>query len=198
MDQYVLGQMIGLVKMALGHEWRPKEVHVGAPRSHAFEQSEVLTDARIRFGKPCTAFAIPKKVLSMPLKPDPACEGRTSDGLKMVTSPADDFVGSLRQIVESLLRDRYADIETVSETAGVSTRTLQRHLAKENLEYRDLVGQARYNMACEMLAETDMTIREIAHELCYSQTSHLIRAFRRWSGLTPVEYREFHKQQKPN
>ncbi|MDH3595305.1 MAG: AraC family transcriptional regulator [Rhodospirillales bacterium] len=198
MEQYVLSHMIGLVKMASRNEWQPREVYVSAPRSRAFEQLEILADAKTRFGQPCTALAIPKAFLSAPLKPGPGFESAASESTLMKISPGDDFVGSLRQIVESLLRERYADIETVSEVVGVSKRKLQRELAKEGLKYRDLVGQVRYKMACKMFAETDMTAREIAHELSYSRASHLIRSFRHWSGLTPGEHREFHKQQKPN
>jgi AraC-like DNA-binding protein len=105
------------------------------------------------------------------------------------TSVSDDFVGSVCQLIEAILPDQYPQIETISEAAGVSKRTLQRELAREGVIYRDLVGQIRFRMARKLLVESDMPLRNIAHEIGYASETQFVRAFRNWAGITPGKHR---------
>ena len=75
------------------------------------------------------------------------------------------------------------------EITGLKRRTLQRHLKREGLIFRDIVEQVRYEAALPLLRDGEHNQLEIALELGYSDASHFIRAFRRWAGMTPSEFR---------
>ena len=72
----------------------------------------------------------------------------------------------------------------------MSTRTLQRRLASEGTSFRALVDQERVGAARAFLALPDLGADEIADRLGYSEASAFVRAFRRWTGTTPGEYRQ--------
>jgi len=52
-----------------------------------------------------------------------------------------------------------------------------------------VVSQFRYRLSCRLLAATDESIDEIVYLTGFSEPSTFYRAFKRWSGMTPIEYR---------
>ena len=85
---------------------------------------------------------------------------------------------------------RLMTMATSARKLGVSVRSLRRHLAREGQPYPTLVGEAMTLIAKHSLLEEDRTIAETAHELGFADNTAFHRAFKRWTGLTPTEYRE--------
>jgi AraC-like DNA-binding protein len=77
----------------------------------------------------------------------------------------------------------------MAEIVGVHPRTLQRLLQRESLSYRQLVDEVRAERATVLLRDSDAPVTEIAFDLGYTDVSHFIRAFRRWTGVSPSRYR---------
>ena len=100
-----------------------------------------------------------------------------------------DFAGDVRQIVSQSLARRHPNIPVVARELGMSPRTLQRRLGDVGLTYARLVAQARADLARQMLGEPGPKIGEIARSVGYSDAGHFTRAFLRWTGLTPREFR---------
>src|SRR5262249_34528766 len=93
------------------------------------------------------------------------------------------------QVVEMLSWERYPDIHQTAKVLGMTARTLQRHLAAAGVTHASLVGRTRFATAAALLRETDTKVLEIALDLGYSDHAHFTRAFRRWAGCSPQEYR---------
>lgn len=72
---------------------------------------------------------------------------------------------------------------------GVSVRTLRRRLDEEGVSYSELSKQALVSRAERLVGDAERTIDEIAYMLGFSQRSAFHRAFKRWTGMTPTEYR---------
>jgi AraC-like DNA-binding protein len=106
-------------------------------------------------------------------------------------SSAADVGEQVRQVVAALLASGtgYPDIQQVADRVGTSVRTLQRRLRVLGATYADVVQQARCAAAREMLQEQQRRIGEVARRLGYSDTAHFSRAFHRWTGVTPREFR---------
>lgn len=68
-------------------------------------------------------------------------------------------------------------------------RTLNRRLQAEGNSFRDLMNEARFEVARQLLAGTRMDITEIAFSLGYADPSSFTHAFQRWSGAAPSEWR---------
>ena len=71
----------------------------------------------------------------------------------------------------------------------VSVRSLQRRLAEEGLTFSQLVDEVRLEMAVPQLRDRGIRITDVAFGLGYSNPAHFTRAFRRWAGVAPSEYR---------
>jgi AraC-like DNA-binding protein len=69
---------------------------------------------------------------------------------------------------------------------------LHRHLQVEGVAFRQVANEIRFEIACDLLAHTDMSLGQIAAALRYSEPSAFTRAFRRWSGQTPSAWRSNH------
>jgi AraC-like DNA-binding protein len=84
----------------------------------------------------------------------------------------------------------FFDISQVAERLYVSERTLRRRLEAESTSFRATFDEVRNLLAREYLAKTELTVAEIAHLLDYSDTVNCRRAFVRWNGVTPSQYRQ--------
>jgi len=72
---------------------------------------------------------------------------------------------------------------------GQNSRTLRRHLAAEGLTFETVRDEVRFTLARELLDLTDLPIGDISASLAFATHAAFIRAFRRWSGMTPSQWR---------
>ncbi|MDB4972595.1 MAG: araC1 [Myxococcaceae bacterium] len=79
------------------------------------------------------------------------------------------------------------DVVKLSRGMGLTPRSLRRRLAAEGLSLTALLDEARCRMACEELRR-EGSIKQIAERVGFSEPSAFHRAFKRWTGLTPLEY----------
>jgi AraC-like DNA-binding protein len=104
---------------------------------------------------------------------------------------AEKSTAAVRQLLIQSAGD-FLDIAQVADSLHVSERTLRRHLEAESTSFRATFEEIRDLLAREYLAGTDLTVAEIAHLLNYAETVNFRRAFVRWNGVTPSEYRQRH------
>lgn len=102
--------------------------------------------------------------------------------------------GCIAEKVESLLLAHIQQGKpSINKVAGyfhMNERTLRRKLEAQNTTYSELLTQVQRKVACRMLENPSIPIEVIAEKLRFSETSAFYRAFKRWTGLTPAEYRE--------
>lgn len=93
--------------------------------------------------------------------------------------------------VMMVLRDARGEpvtLEDIAKHVKVSARTIDRHLKKEGLGFRELSDKVRFEHACEKLCRPGATVAEVALQLSFSDAANFSRAFRRVMGVTPGEY----------
>jgi AraC-like DNA-binding protein len=98
----------------------------------------------------------------------------------------------LRRLLRTELLRETCSATRVAGLFLMHRRTLNRHLRTEGLAFRQVANEVRFEIACELLANTDMALSQIAAALKYSEPSVFTRAFRRWSGETPSAWRRSH------
>jgi AraC-like DNA-binding protein len=101
----------------------------------------------------------------------------------------DDIVGRVRRHLRTMVTAPRCSIEAASEHLGLPVRTLKRHLAAAGTTFLQLREEARYDTACHLLQRTRMPVGEVASTLGYAECSSFTRAFWRWAGLGPAEWR---------
>ncbi len=106
--------------------------------------------------------------------------------------PPPESLKLLRQKLQSLLKDGYPYVDQVAEVSGTSLRSFQRQLAKDHVSYSLLIDQVRCEKAISLLKDSTLKLIEISLELGYNDAANFTRAFKRWTGLTPSQFRRLH------
>jgi len=95
--------------------------------------------------------------------------------------------------VVRILRSRVlfgdSTLDEVARCLTMHPRTLNRHLQSERTTFRELLNEARFEVARQLLAGTRINISGIAIALGYAETSAFSHAFHRMAGVSPVEWR---------
>lgn len=84
----------------------------------------------------------------------------------------------------------YPSLDLVAQRLHMSNRTLRRHLNEIGVSYLGLLDEVKYKEATRLLLSSDMEIQEIALYLGYIQPANFARAFKKWSGMTPNDFRK--------
>ncbi len=77
----------------------------------------------------------------------------------------------------------------IADTLHVSLRSLQRRLKEEETSFKDMLEDTRKTLAMQYLREPQRSIGEVTYLLGFSEPCNFTRAFKRWTGKTPAEFR---------
>ncbi len=80
-------------------------------------------------------------------------------------------------------------IHGVAALLQIQVRTLQRRLGSSGLQFRTLLSDCQRRQALRDLGSADLHVKDVASRLGYSDPAHFARAFRRWTGRSPIEIR---------
>lgn len=80
-------------------------------------------------------------------------------------------------------------MECVAEDLHIDARTLRRHLAAEGTSYRILIDAARSSLAATLIVDQGLTVQCAADRLGFHDAAALSKAFTRWYGQSPGQYR---------
>jgi AraC-like DNA-binding protein len=115
-----------------------------------------------------------------------------ADTLLQAQAAGDSLVARVSADIAEGLRKGSVAAVTSAARLGMSRRTLTRQLAQRGTSYSALLNEARYRTAIHYLRNTRLTVEDIAFLLGFSECAPFVRAFRRWSGRAPLEYRRAH------
>jgi len=96
----------------------------------------------------------------------------------------------VRAAIEAQLPDGEPSAERIAQALHLSVRSLQRHLADEGCRFDALLNDCRQNLALQHLRDPQCSLAEVSHLLGFADTSSFNRAFKRWTGMTPGQFRE--------
>ena len=186
-----LGTMFNILVALCGPHWRPIEVRFEHRRPAELAPFHRLFQAPLRFDMSENALVFAASWLSRPL---PAVEPELSrllqDRIQALESHYQgDFSEQVRGILRTALLADQGSADQVATLLSMHSRTLHRRLTESGTNFRTLVDECRYEIARQMLEDTDSSVGHIASMLDYAGTSPFVRAFRRWSGTTPSRWR---------
>jgi AraC-like DNA-binding protein len=95
----------------------------------------------------------------------------------------------IKGILKRLLAGRKPRLEDVALELRVGTRTLQRRLLEEQITFQKLIEEARRELARHYLMQSSLELNQTAYLLGYEDSNSFIRAFHRWEGMSPGEWR---------
>ena len=101
----------------------------------------------------------------------------------------DEHTRKVTELILSHMDDEKLSINSIAKEMSLSIRTLQSHLEEEGRVFSALLQEIREGLAKKYLRE-NYSVEEITYLLGFSEPSVFRKAFKKWSGLTPREYRE--------
>lgn len=93
-----------------------------------------------------------------------------------------------------LLHGKEPDLQEIAKRLQMPPWTLRRKLAEEGTQYRSILNETRCDLAMAYIRETELSFGEIAYLLGFASAEAFQRAFKRWSGTTPGEFRRAQRQ----
>ncbi|WP_434654262.1 AraC family transcriptional regulator [Pseudomonas sp. R3-56] len=96
----------------------------------------------------------------------------------------------VRAAIEAQLPEGEPSAERIAQTMHLSLRSLQRHLADEGCRFDALLNECRENLALLHLRDPQCSLSEVSYLLGFADTSSFSRAFKRWTGMTPGQFRD--------
>jgi AraC-like DNA-binding protein len=106
-----------------------------------------------------------------------------------------DLVHDVRTLVLESLTKGATQVDAIARQLNMSSKTLERRLGERGKTYSALLDEIRSDLAKRYLADTDFRLEQVAYLTGYSEPAALVRAFKRWTGQTPIQYRGQQAQQ---
>lgn len=101
----------------------------------------------------------------------------------------DSWTQKVMQVLNTINNHHFPDINSIAQQLAISPRSLMRHLEQEGSTYKSLVNKKRLHHSCKLLLQTRHSVDAIANEIGFSDASNFRKAFKKWTGKTPKEYR---------
>lgn len=165
------------------------------PRPADTSEYDALFRCELRFGATETAIGIDRGFMDLPLPHANAQVLRMMDDLsaklagQLGNSLEPNWLAAARQATLEAFRTGIPEIETIAEQAGMSSGDLKDQLAKRGLSFRTFIDDLRQALALGYMRDPELGLVDIAYLLGFSEQSAFQRAFKRWTGMTPGDYR---------
>ncbi len=153
---------------------------------------EVLFRSPVSFSQAAPSLRFPQSALEQPLAG--ACSDLAQLNDNIATSyiarlDKNDIVTAVRQRIIEFLPSGECSRKEVASVMCMSPATLQFKLAQRNTNFHDLFDSIRKELALSYVKQSSLSITEITYLLGFSDTSNFTRAFKRWEGVSPSDFR---------
>ena len=160
--------------------------------AHRGEYERFFTRA-VAFDQPFSELVFERALFDAPL---PQADREVHIALKTVAEQrmqrvtrATSYAARLRELFHQRIPE-HVGMSAAARALGLSTRSLRRQLTVEGTSYREVEYAAFESAAKRLLRDERRTIQETAYELGFADATTFHRAFKRWTGMTPSEFRD--------
>lgn len=185
------------VHLLLGGQVTAYDIYMSMPAPAHIQRYLALAPVRFHFHEtsmPGLRVVMPASLLDIPLAlSDPEVVREIDErcsALGQRMPRADVGWGEYVTMVLREARGEQITLEDLARRVNVSARTIDRHLKKEGLGFRELSDKVRFERACELLCAEGASIVDVALHLGFSDAANFSRAFKRVVGVSPGEYQK--------
>ena len=184
--------IVNTLRMMVGSQWAPQEVQFAHQKPEDTSEHHRIFRAPALFGCETNALVIE---LSFAEREVPAADQQLYQIMRQYLDQVlseipreDTLLGSIRKAVAESMRDGDPKLARVAKKMAMGPRTIQRRLKEYGFDFKKLVEDTRQRFAQNYLKDRENTLTEVAFLLGYSELSAFNRAFKRWTGATPLDY----------
>lgn len=192
--EYTLAAVFLRTRIATGRNYPLIRVDFSHPRPPDTSEHERIFECPVRFGADACRLVIAREVWDTPRLDggNPALFSVLDTHARMLLDrlpDPHDILARLNEAVAGELHGGSPRLDTIARRLAMSPRTLQRRLRERGVIFNDVVDEIRFRRAKAYLSQSDVAGVEVAYLLGFAEQSSFNRAFKRWSGQTPSEYR---------
>ena len=172
--------------LAAGNDCAPLEIHF---QSKVAPNLDKLlppgNNTKILLGQAATAIVFPTSILTQSMLVEDSSYDPITEFPTFTT-----YSSKIESLLCSMRGELTPNIDLFTEVTELSARTLQRKLAGEGTTLSEVVGEWRFKLAIQLLENPETKVKDIHEQLGYANAPNFVRAFRRWTGVSPNRYRE--------
>jgi AraC-like DNA-binding protein len=192
-DEFTLTLLFLRCRQSSGVTWRPEQVRFQHARPDDDGEPARVFGAPVVFGAQESEIRLDASVLTLPqVRGDAKLQEvltRYADGLLTSLPTQGPLLARVSSAVARQMLDGLPTLSSTARAVGIPARTLQRHLAAGGATHSGMVDDVRRDLALKHLGNASITIAEISYALHFSEPTGFHRAFRRWTGESPLQYR---------
>lgn len=186
-----LGLAIALLRELCGKAWTPLQVQFSRPlpvKPRAWQQA---VQAPVYFGGERDLLAFSAKWLNQRIdRADPELRRILEERVaELDAQQSADFVTRVSTLIRAGFLSGQVSLGQIAARLAMSSRTLKRRLQAEGTSHSQLLERSRMEMACHLLKNSRASMTQITSLLGYANSSAFSRAFSRWSGMSPRDWR---------
>jgi AraC-like DNA-binding protein len=188
----LVGMYLRMCRSLIGRDFSPLAIELRRPRPAVIADFERLWRAPLRFGAEHNRMRFDPTSIERVLESGNPELARLSDAVSaryLARLERHNMEARVRTVLTQRLQHGEPTQEDVAEILNVSARTLQRKLSGKGTTFRKIVDEVRRAQALAHFSTTQMSVNEVTHLLGFSCSSSFARAFKRWTGLSPSEWR---------
>ncbi|WP_437883346.1 AraC family transcriptional regulator [Pseudomonas sp. LRF_L74] len=190
------------LRQVSGERFAPLKVQIEYPAPAHASRHEQSFACTVEFSAACNQLRLDHATLALPVREHCPSTWQQLLGLCERELELRTRTRSLReritQLLGPLLHGREPDLEDIATRLQMPAWTLRRRLAEEGTQYRAILNETRRDLAMAYIRDTELAFGEMAYLLGFASAEAFQRAFKRWSGSTPGEFRRQQRRQAPN
>lgn len=188
-----LSSSVRMMRVLTGVHLCPLEVTFAYPQPESTAEYDRVFGCPVKFNQKENSMTLDWGIVNTPVRmanPDLLAHfEQYAQTLLDEMQRKDEHTRAVTRIILSRLDDESLSLEKVAREMAVSVRTLQKRLEEEGVVFSDLLREVRQHLAQKYLRE-NYSVEQITYLLGFSEPSVFRKAFKKWAGVTPREYRE--------
>jgi AraC-like DNA-binding protein len=194
--EFTISVLYCYARSAIDGDWQVRDVFFEHAPPADLAEHRRLYGQLPRFGAPGSGFSFAAELLARPLRTRNTALAQLLERLAarlFADLPRDTtLAAAVRELCIRHGFEHELTLDAAARRLHLSPRTLQRRLRQEGTSLVAVLDDARYHVASRMLTQSGLGIAEVAFALGFSEPGALHRAFKRWTGMTPAEFRRAH------
>lgn len=192
-DEFALTTIILRSRQASGTQWTPEHVSFQHERRGDDGELARVFGCQVTFGAAETEVRFAPSILDVPHRSSDsrllAILTRYADSLLTALPTRGDVVASTACAITRQMARALPTLASTAAAVRLPERTLQRRLEANGVNHTMLVDEVRRGLALKYIGDPGLTIGEVAYLLHFADSTAFHRAFRRWTGEAPIQYR---------
>jgi AraC-like DNA-binding protein len=197
--QFGIIRLFKFFKKITRNEWQPTQIHFTFPAPDSIEYLQKILGVDLYFNMEFNGFIFPVKQLSLEMNAQNMKFNAAFKDFLTLTgqfSSTNKLTQIKRSIRSLLILNQRCTLTDIAVSQHQTTRAIQYYLKKHQLTYQNLLDGVRYNIARDLLIETENSIYKISSLIGFADSTVFTRSFKKHVGLSPTKYRQEYKDLK--